>query len=128
MDLWLSTRFHPQMDGQSEVMIRNLENFLHPYVEVHPHTWSNYLNLAEFPASNAVNASTGYTPFVLNAGEAPTLPKSLVVGQGKTQNQAVADVLRTMKEALATAHHNLVQAQQRTKQQVDKTRRAEEWK
>ena len=33
-----------------------------------------------------------------------------------------------MKEALATAQHNLVKAQNRTKQQVDKTRRAQEWK
>ena len=88
-----------------------LENFLRPYIEVHPHTWSNYLNLAEFTANNAVNASIGYTPFVLNVGEAPTLLESLVVGQGKIQIQVVADVLRTMKEVLATAQHNLVQAQ-----------------
>ena len=33
-----------------------------------------------------------------------------------------------MKEALAIAQHNLVKAQQRTKQQVGKTRRAKEWK
>ena len=73
LDLRLSTTFHPQMDGQSEVPIRVLENFLRPYVEVHPHTWSKYLSLAEFAANNAVNASTGYSPFVLNAREPPTL-------------------------------------------------------
>ena len=74
-DLRLSTAFHPQTDGQSEVMMRVLENFLWPYVEVHPHTWSKSLSLAEFAANNAVNASTGFSPFVLNTGEPPTLPE-----------------------------------------------------
>ena len=40
IDLRLSSVFHPQTDGQSEVTIRVLENFLRPYVKVHPHTWS----------------------------------------------------------------------------------------
>ena len=40
----------------------------------------------------------------------------------------MADVLSTMKEALETAQHNLAQAQQKNKQQVDKARRVEEWK
>ena len=79
-DLRLSTAFHLQTDGQSEVTIRVLENFLRPYIEIHPHTWSQHLSLAEFAANNAVNASTGFAPFVLNVGEAPTLPESLVVG------------------------------------------------
>ena len=105
-----------------------LENFLWPYVEVHPHTWSKYLSLAEFAANNAVNASTDYSPFALNAGEPPTLPESLVVSQGSTTNQVVADVLSTMKKALEIAQHNLAPAQQKTKQQVYKARRAEEWK
>ena len=77
-----------------------LEKFLWPYVEVHPHTWSKYLSLAEFAANNAVNASTGYSPFVLNAGEPPTLPESLIVSQGSATNQVVADVLSMMKKAL----------------------------
>ena len=40
MDLRFSTTFHPQTDGQSERMIQTLENFLRPYVERHPQTWS----------------------------------------------------------------------------------------
>ena len=81
-------------------MIRMLENFLRPYVEVHPHTWSKFLSLAEFAANNVVNASTGYSPFVLNAGEPPTLPESLVVSQGNATNPAVVDALSPMKQAL----------------------------
>ena len=39
MDLKFSMAFHPQTDGQLEVTIRVLENFLRPYVERNPHTW-----------------------------------------------------------------------------------------
>ena len=37
-DLWFSTAFHSQTDGQSEWMIQTLENFLRPYVERHSQT------------------------------------------------------------------------------------------
>ena len=77
-DLRFSTAFHPQTDGQSEVMIRTLENFLRPYVERNPSCWVKQLPLAEFAANNAVNASTGYTPFYLKAGQDPAVPMSLL--------------------------------------------------
>ena len=73
-DLRFSTAFHPQMDGQSEVMIRTLENFLRPYVERNPASWVKQLLLVEFIANNTVNASTGYTPFYLEAGQDPKVP------------------------------------------------------
>ena len=38
-DLQFSTAFHPQIDGQSEVTNRVMENFLCPYMERTPHTW-----------------------------------------------------------------------------------------
>ena len=50
-DLRFSIAFHPQTDGQSEQMIQTLENFLRPYVERHPQTWSQYLALVEFAAN-----------------------------------------------------------------------------
>ena len=84
--------------------------------------------MAESAANNAVNASTSSSPFVLNVREPPTLPESLIFSQGSATNQAVADVLNTMKKALEIPHHNLGQAQQKTKQQVDKVRCVEEWK
>ena len=56
-NLRYSTAFHPQTDGQSEVTIRVLENFLRPYVERNPSTWAAQLSLAEFAANNSVSVS-----------------------------------------------------------------------
>ena len=65
-DLQFSIAFHPQTDGQSEVTIRPLKNFLQPYVEHRPSTWVEQLPLVELAVNNAVNVSTRYSPFCLN--------------------------------------------------------------
>ena len=109
-------------------MIRVLENYLRLYVKLHPSTWSQRLSIAEFATNNAINVSTGYTPFYLNAGENPALLENLLIPLGSTSNQSVQEVICRMKEALDDAKLNLAKAQGKTKHQVDKTRRAEEWK
>ena len=76
MDLCFSIAFHPQIDGQSEVTIRVLENFLWPYVEHRPSTWVDQLPLAAFTANNDVNVSKGYSPFYLNQGNHPLVPNT----------------------------------------------------
>ena len=104
-----------------------LENFLRPYVELCPHVWSKRLSIVEFAANNAISASTGYTPFFLNSGENPTLPKHLMISPGSTSNQAVKEAISRMKEALSDAKSNLAKAQEQMKRRVDKARRTEEW-
>ena len=102
-----------------------LENFLRPYVERHPHTWSDQLSLAEFAANNAESSSTGFTPFHLNSGQDPLIPSTLIGTQIPVTNQAVTDTMDRMREALGEAKTNLTAANERTKRQVDRSRRSE---
>ena len=128
-DLRFSTAFHPETDGQSEVTIRVLENFLRPYIEHRPSTWTSQLPLAEFAANNAVNVSTGFTPFYLNSGQHPVILTMLLSrGKPKSSNEAVKEALERMKTALADAQTNLQKAQERMKRAVDKRRRSEAYK
>lgn len=46
--LRLSTTYHPQSDGQTEVMNRILEQYLRCFVHDQPSTWHQYLSLAEW--------------------------------------------------------------------------------
>ena len=112
-DLRFSTAFHPQTDGQSEVMIRTLENFLRPYVERNPRTWVKQLALAEFAANNAVNTSMGYTPFYLETGQDPAVPMSLLESLVRTKNQAVNDMADRMKVVLVSAQENIHRSEER---------------
>ena len=94
-DLRFNMAFHLQTNGQSEVTIRVLENFLRPYVERSPHTWVQQLPLAEFVVNNAVSISIGFTPFYLNTCAHPTTPVSMMHdGASKSsQNKAVKETL-----------------------------------
>ena len=107
-------------------MIQTLENFLRPYVERHPQTWSQYLALVEFAANNVVNVATGYSPFYLNFGDHPLVPSVLMHGGGvSSQIEAVQTMVDQMKTTLEEAQANLTVAQSRAKSQVDRSRRDE---
>ena len=110
-------------------MIQTLENFLRPYVERHPQTWSQYLALAEFAANNVVNVATGYSPFYLNSGDHPLVPSVLMHGRGVSSKiEAVQTMVARMKTALEEAQANLTIAQSRAKSQADRSRRDETFK
>ena len=95
-------------------MIQTLENFIRPYVEAHPQTWSQYLALAEFAANNAVNVATGYSPFYLNVGDRPLVPSALMHGGGVSSGvEAVQTMVDRMKTALEEAQANLSVMQHR---------------
>ena len=83
-----------------------LENFLRPYVEQNPRTWVKQLPLAEFVANNAINSSTGYTPFYLETGQDQAVSMSLLESSVQTKNQAVNDMADRMKVALVSAQEN----------------------
>ena len=107
-DLWFSTAFHPETDGQSEVTIHVPENFLWPYIEHRPSTWTAQLPLVEFVVNNVVNVSTRSTPFYLNSGRHPIIPAMLSTrGQPKSSNEAVKEALEWMKTVLVDAQTNL---------------------
>ena len=128
-DLRFSTAFHPKTDGQFEVTIRVLENFLRPYIEHRPSTWTSQLPLAEFATNNAVNVSTGFTPFYLNSRQHPVILTMLLSrGRPRSSNEAVKEALERMKMALADAQTNLQKAQERMKRAVDKRRWSEVYK
>ena len=110
-DLRFNTAFHPETDGQSEVTIHVLENFLQPYIEHRHSTYIEHLLLAEFATNNAINASTGFAPFYLNSGQHLVIPAMLLMrGKPKSSNEAVKEALERMKTALGDAQTNLQKA------------------
>lgn len=62
-ELNFSSAYHPQTDGQTEVVNRSLENLLRCSVGDHLRSWDVKLCVAEFAHNQAVNRSTGFSPF-----------------------------------------------------------------
>lgn len=67
-ELHFSSAYHPQTDGQTEVVNRSLGNLLRCLVGDNTRIWDLRLGQAEFAHNLAVNRSTGYCPFMVVYG------------------------------------------------------------
>ena len=121
--LKMSTAYHPQTDGQTERNNRTLEEALRNYVNYHQNNWDELLPLLEFSYNNAVNSSTGYSPFFLNYGQHPVTPLTYAVRKEIQVNEAASTMLEQMYTALDHAQENITKAQAAQKKHADKHRR-----
>ena len=62
-ELTPSTSYHPQTDGQTEVVNRSLGDLLRSLVTEHHTSWDQILPQAEFAYNDSMNRSTGKSPF-----------------------------------------------------------------
>uniref|UniRef100_A0AAV1U9I1 Integrase catalytic domain-containing protein n=1 Tax=Peronospora matthiolae TaxID=2874970 RepID=A0AAV1U9I1_9STRA len=76
--LLMSTAAHSETDGQTERVNRVLEDVLRSYATSFT-SWSLFLPLAEFAINNAIDASTGLTPFFVSTARHPRVPALLAL-------------------------------------------------
>ncbi|KAI0507462.1 hypothetical protein KFK09_013587 [Dendrobium nobile] len=70
-DINLSSAYHPQSDGQTEVVNRTLGNMLRCLVQEYSKRWDELLSQAEFAYNSMPNRSTGLSPFHVVYMKAP---------------------------------------------------------
>lgn len=63
--------YHPQTDGQFEVVNRSLGNLLRSLTEKHPKKWDQVLAQVEYAYNDSPNRSTGQSPFHIVNGMHP---------------------------------------------------------
>lgn len=119
--LKMSSAYHPQTDGQSEVANRCVEQYLRCFVHQQPRKWSSFLPWAEFWYNTTYHTSTGMTPFQALYGR---LPPSIPHYQVGTSPIAEVDQkLASRDELLRQLKANLHAANNRMKQVADSKRR-----
>ncbi|KAK7879248.1 hypothetical protein WMY93_033967 [Mugilogobius chulae] len=69
----LSSRYHPQSNGQTERANQDLESALRCVTARNPATWSSYLPWVEYAHNSLVSSATGMTPFMASLGFQPPL-------------------------------------------------------
>ncbi|XP_058068351.1 serine/threonine-protein kinase D6PKL2-like [Magnolia sinica] len=82
--LQFSTAYHPQTDGQIEVVNCSLGNLLRCLVGEHVKTWDMILPIVEFAYNSSVNRSTGLSPFEIVSGYKPRMPIDLLAATHPT--------------------------------------------
>jgi len=63
------TAFHPQIDGQTERVNQELEQYLRMFIDHRQEQWPDWLGTAEFVYNNKVHSSTKTLPFKENYGQ-----------------------------------------------------------
>ena len=58
-----SMTFHPQTDGQTEVVNWTIVHMLRGYNSRHPKTWDENLSYLQFAFNRAIHGSSGKSPF-----------------------------------------------------------------
>ena len=68
-----SSAFHPETNGQTEIVNSALNKYLRAFVNFTQDDWVEWLPLAEFSLNNQTNKITGVSPFFANYGYNPRL-------------------------------------------------------
>jgi transposase InsO family protein len=93
--LRFSTAFHPQTDGQTERMNQVLENYLRCFIDTEQTNWPILLPTAQFATNNAINSTTGLTPFKALYGYDPNF--QLRAEDGPSREEVPATIARLEK-------------------------------
>ncbi|TYK03130.1 pleiotropic drug resistance protein 1-like [Cucumis melo var. makuwa] len=116
-----STAYHPQFDGQTEVVNRGLETYLRCFCSEKPKEWVSWLSWVEFWYNTTFQRTLGVSSFQVVYGRKP--PSLLSYGEGETSNSTLDEQFRERDVILVALREHLILAQQQMKQYADCKRR-----
>jgi transposase InsO family protein len=116
IQLKLSTAFHPQTDGQTERMNRDLQQYLRLFTAEKQDEWVDWLPLAQFSYNTKKQASIQKSLFEVTRSYVPRMGFE----QRITKAPAAEKFTSIMQNTLAQTKANLEKAQDRMKAQSDK--------
>jgi len=123
--LRLSTAYHPQTDGQTEVMNRVVQQYLRSFTHSRPSEWYQFLGLAEWSYNTSLHSSTGITPYEATFGKPPPSIPDYVFGSSR--NEAIDSLLTNRQLIHASLTRRLLKAQTDMKKYADAKRRDAEF-
>ncbi|KAK6115420.1 hypothetical protein DH2020_007689 [Rehmannia glutinosa] len=106
-----SSAYHPQTDGQTEVVNRSLGNLLRCVVGDNIKSWDSKLSQAEFAHSLALNRSTRFCPFQVIYGLVPRGPVDLLNLPARTHLDGRAiDFMESLQQVHKATHAHLLES------------------
>lgn len=119
--LKFSTAYHPQSDGQTEVVNRGIEAYLCCFAGEQPKKWAMWLPWAEYSYNTSFHTSSNTTPFKILYGRDP--PTLTPYSDMAISNSSVDQMLMDRDRMLTELKVHWQKAQQRMKISADKHQR-----
>ncbi|GKE49675.1 putative reverse transcriptase domain-containing protein [Tanacetum coccineum] len=118
-----SSAYHPQTNGQTEVVNRSLSNLLRCLVGDHVKAWDQKLCQAEFAHNHAVNQSIVFSPFQVVYSAQPRGPLDLMsLPVSSSVPKKVQDFVEGLHKVHKVVRDNLVRDNSKYKQDADQKR------
>src|SRR5258708_2431703 len=121
MRLHFTLGYHLEGDGQTECANQVLEQYLQTYTNYQQDNWVMLLLMAEFAYNNAMNATTGVSPFFMNKGYHPEFTADL---QANTSSAEVQMFVADLEHTQPDMKENITQAQERHRKNAAKHKAA----
>jgi hypothetical protein len=123
-NLMFISSYHPQTDGQTEVVNRSLGDLLRSLVTEHHSSWDSILPQEEFAYNDSVNRSTGKSPFQIVYGMHPRGVSELRDSeQTGTSSASAGEFAEAMMELHSQVKERLLKSSQEYKRRSDQHRR-----
>lgn len=124
-EMLLSSSHHPQHDGQTEIVNRQVETMLRAYVADDKTSWSDWLHLLEHSYNSKSHSSTGTTPYSLLYGFEPRSPLDVLPASALNSGVRVetAEFIETMRMHRESARRAIARAQVKQAEAYNRGRR-----
>ena len=124
----LSTSFHPEIDGQSEIANQEMERHLCTFVHYQQDDWSDKLPMVEFAANNNNSTSTRLSPFFASRGLHPRRSFDVVdlsdtITRERINKKKAIDISESMQSIWKYTQESLTKAQTSQSNQANKHRK-----
>lgn len=142
----ISTAYHPQTDGQSEIANQYMAQRLRPFVSQYQDDWSEYLPMVDFAAAALPQETTGTSPFFVERGYEPRVsfdwqpPETAdwwsqisprqIPGSDDTDSQQAREArayTSRLQEIWEKTRQHATAVQERQRQQANRHRRQEDF-
>jgi hypothetical protein len=116
-----SSAYHPETDGQTEVVNRSLETYLRCFASEQPRKWYKFLHLAEYWYNSSFHSAIKMSPFEALYGRSP--PSILSYVTGHSSHSDIDQTLAERQQLLTALKENLKRSRQKMEAQANKKRR-----
>jgi hypothetical protein len=119
-ELATSTSYHPQTDGQTEIVNKWVEGYLRNYVGGQQRTWVRWLHMGEYCYNTTYHMSIKMSPFrALYGYDAPSFMETVF---GDSRVPGAKDWVEESQRILQSVRENLQSAQNQQKIYADRHR------
>ena len=109
--LKMSSVYHPQTDSTSECTNKTVIQLICNHVDRHQNGWALALPKVHFDIMNAINSSTGSSPFQIHLGRSPQILPPLAPHDSSSEESLDAHILLSnLKQNIWEAQDNLLAA------------------